>query len=508
MIQTPRFRMLAALALVLVLVLTLPGCIKIVKETSDATAPPAATTPAPAPAETSAPTPTPEPEYALTFTTPGNAAVQQYMQLALCAPYEDAIALFGQPSAIYGANSYAYRAIAGADATEAAAVYRFMKDDIGFECIVSTLDNRILKKQVSTPAAFPKLLDDARAKLQQFPDWNAIGYQDVLTAIGVNPYLWMSFTAPGAPTDQDRYEVCLWPDDAGQLVAVVQNNDLLCLEYQPAGEVLTAASVDGVTPRAPRWLDLKPENDNSALSKYAAFKTFAGLKLNQTEQDVRNKMGAPTSEANDTLTYGYADAAFATGQVQFAFSFADGKLTAKRVTAMPLGDAEVRGRYAPQMLPGMSMNDIEHFMGSALVTNQTLGTAGETVSAYTYTGAYASVSALFAKGADACTGNEMAINDASEEQDTLYEEYVLPVTPGKPVKTRTPSTSTPKPTATPVPTRPVLTVSPTPTPYTRPTPTPYTRPTPTPTPLITIVIPRKTFTLITPTPSPTPIIIY
>ena len=503
MIQKPRFRMYAAIALVLVLALTLPGCIKIVKEASEPTAAPAATS-APAPADTLVPTPTAEPEYDLAFTTPGNAAVQQYMQLALCAPYEDAITLFGQPNAIYGANSYAYRAIAGANDTEAAAVYRFMKDDIGFECIVSTLDNRILKKQVSTPAAFPKLLDDARTKLQQYPDWNTIGYQELLTAMGVNPYLWMSFVAPNALSDEDCYEVCLWPDDAGQLVAVVQNNDVLCLEYQPTDEVLTAAAVDGITPRAPRWLELKPENDNSALSKYAAFKTFAALKLEQSEQDVRNKMGAPTSENNGTLTYAYADAAFATGQVQFAFAFSDGKLSAKRVTALPLGDATVRGRYAPQMLPGMSMDDVEHFMGSALVTNQNLGTAGETVSSYTYTGAYASVSALFAKGTDACVANEMAINDADEEQDTLYEEYVLPVTPGKPVKTRTPSTSTPKPTATPVPTRPALTAAPTPTPYSRPTPTPYVRPTPTP--LITIIIPRRTFTLVTPTP--TPIMIY
>lgn len=501
MVQKPRFRMYAAIALVLVLALTLPGCIKIVKETSEATAAPAATS-TPASAGSPAPTPTAEPEYTLTFTIPGNAAVQQYMQLALCAQYEDAIALFGQPKAIYGANSYAYRAIAGANDTEAAAVYRFMKDDIGFECIVSTLDGRILKKQVSTPAAFPKLLDDARAKLQQFPDWNAISYQDLLTAMGVNPYLWTSFVAPNAGTDEDRYEVCLWPDDAGQLVAVVQNNDLLSLEYQPAGEVLTAAAVDGVAPRAPRWLELKPDNDNSALSKYAAFKTFAGLKLAQSEQDVRDKMGAPTSESNGTLTYAYADAAFATGQVEFTFAFADGKLTAKHVTALPLGDAEVRGRYAPQMLPGMSMDDIEHFMGSGLVTNQSLAPTGETVSDYTYTGAYASVSALFVKGTDACAGDEMAINDVSEEQDTLYEEYVLPVTPGKPAKTRTPSTSTPKPTSTPVPTKPSVTLVP------RPTPTPtYSRPTPTPTPRITIIIPRRTFTLVTPTPSPTPVII-
>jgi hypothetical protein len=33
-----------------------------------------------------------------------------------------------------------------------------------------------------------------------------------------------------------------------------------------------------------RWLETEPDKDNSALSKYAAFKTFAGLKLAQSEQ--------------------------------------------------------------------------------------------------------------------------------------------------------------------------------------------------------------------------------
>jgi hypothetical protein len=98
MVQKPRFRMYAAIALVLVLALTLPGCIKIVKETSEATAAPAATS-TPASAGSPAPPPTAEPEYTLTVTIPGNAAVQQYMQLALCAQYEDAIALFRPPKA-------------------------------------------------------------------------------------------------------------------------------------------------------------------------------------------------------------------------------------------------------------------------------------------------------------------------------------------------------------------------------------------------------------------------
>lgn len=497
----PRFRVCAAVALILILALSAPGCIKIVKEAAEPTAAPAVTSapvPTPAPADTPpSPTATATPEYDLAFTTPGNAAVQQYMQLALCAQFADAITLFGQPKAIYGAGSYAYTAIAGANDTEAAAVYRFMKDDIGFECIVSTLDGRILKKQVSTPAAFPKLLDDARAKLQQYTDLNTIGYQELLTALGVNPYLWMSYVAPNAKTDADRYEVCLWPDDAGQLVAVVQNNKVLRCEYQPNDTVLTAAAVDNATPRAPRWLNIKPDNDNSALSKNASFKKFAALKLGQTEQDVRNAMGTPTSEANGTLTYAYADAAFATGQVQFTFTIAGGQLTAKTVTAMPLGEATVRGRYAPQMLPGMSKDDIARFMGDPLVTSQSLSATGETVLAYTYTGAFASVSARFAKGADTCLFNEMAVNDAQEELATLYEEYVLPVTPGAPAKTRTPTT--PKPTEPPIRTRPpIKTLIP------RPTPTPTTPP------RITLYRPpfRTLIPLITPTPSPTPVVIY
>jgi hypothetical protein len=79
-----------------------------------------------------------------------------------------------QPKAIYGTNSYAYRQLRRND-TEAAAVYRFMKDDIGFECIVSTLA-AILKSRCPPPR-FPTA-DDARANNTAFPDWNAISYQD------------------------------------------------------------------------------------------------------------------------------------------------------------------------------------------------------------------------------------------------------------------------------------------------------------------------------------------
>ncbi|MEL7608346.1 MAG: hypothetical protein AAGU74_02450 [Bacillota bacterium] len=503
----PRYRRYVAAALALAFALAAPGCVEISHEAAGITTAPAVTTapaaPAtpfvtPIPAVTAVPMDTPvltaAPEYDLTFTTPGNAAVQQYMQLGLCNSYQDAVSLFGQPIAIYGSGGYAYRAIADADDTEAAVVYRFLKDKIGFECIVSALDGRILKKQVSTPAAFPKLLDDAMAKLRQFSDLNAAGYQELLAALGVNPYLWMSFIAPNAPTDADRYDVCLWPDDAGQLVAVVQNNNVLRCEYQPNGIILTATAVDGATPRAPRWLEIKPANDNGALAKYAMFKTFASIKLGASELDVRDKMGIPTSDANGTLTYTYADAAFATGQAQFAFTIAGGKLTAKSVTAMPLGDAEVRGRYAPQMLPGMTKGNIERFMDGALLTSQSLDAAGQTVSAYSYAGAYALISGLFAKGTDACLASEMAVNDAQEELFTLYEEYVLPVIPAAP-------NSTPDPTRPPVKPRPTPTVNPTRPPI-KPRPTPTRPPLSTLPPMITV---RPTIHL-PPQPTPTFII--
>ncbi|MEL7609189.1 MAG: hypothetical protein AAGU74_06750 [Bacillota bacterium] len=481
--RNSRSRLVAFAALMLALALAISGCVQIVQGPGQNTAAPAATfVPAPAQTDTPSPMPAATPEFEPVFSVPSGSAVKQFMQLGLCAQVTDAISLFGQPEAIYGASSYLYRAIAGADDTEAAAVYRFMKDGIGLECIVSTLDNRILKKQVSTPGAFPDLLDSVSEKLPQNADLNALGYQELLTALGVNPYLWMSFVAPNAKTDADRYEVCLWPDGDGQLVAIVQNGELLRCEYQPDNTVLDAAAVDGVTPRAPRYLESKPKNDNGAVSGYAAFKKFAALKLGQSEQDVRDKMGTPTSEEGGSLVYAFADAAFATGQVQFAFEIASGQLFAKSVVALPLGDAEVRGRYAPQMLPGMSLDDIEHFMGKPFTTDQGLDSAGETINAYTYAGAYASVSAQFQKGADICLASYMTVNDVEEETSTLYEEYVLPVTPGKPAKTRTPETPAPTPAQT----------------------TPQR---PTPTPRITFRIPRISFKPII-TPSPTPIIIY
>lgn len=495
---SPRLRTAAAFVLMASL-LSAPGCIKIVKTVGEATPAPVNTS---APPEQTAPSPTATPfaEYDLTFTTPGNSAVQQYMQLALCAPIADAAARFGEPAAIYGQGSYAYRAVAGAEDAEAAIVYRFSKNNIGFECIASAADGRILKKQVSTPAAFPKLLDNASGFVAQ----DNTPYRQLLDAVGVDPYLWMAFLAPNAVTDADRYEVCLWPDSSGQLVAVVQNNMVLRCEYQPNSVALAAAAVDGVTPRVPRYLERKPENGNDLLAKYAQFKKFASLKPGQDEEDVRSKMGEPTSTEENggmrTLTYAYPDAAYVTGNAVFTFTVTadhDATLIAKSAAAMPLSDTEVRGRYAPQMLPGMALDDIERFMGESLIVNQSLSTTDVLLNAYSYTGCYASVSAVFAKGTDACLWHELIINDIQEEAATLYEEYVLPVVPGA---------STPRKSPKPTPTPPVATRVPV---TTTPTPPVATRVPLTPAPTSTLFIPSFSLPPITIIPriTPTPVII-
>ena len=495
----PSYLRTAAMFVLLASLLFAPGCIKIVK-TVDETTPVPINTSAPPEQAAAAPTPTPFTEYDITFTAPGNSAVQQYMQLALCAPIADAAARFGEPTSIYGQGSYAYRAIAGADDTEGAIVYRFSKDNIGFECIASAVDGRILKKQVSTPAVFPKLLDNASGFVAQ----DNTPYSQLLDTVGINPYLWMAFLAPNAVTDADRYEVCLWPDSSGQLVAVVQNNMVLRCEYQPNSTVLPAAAVDGVTPRVPRYLARKPKNGNDALAKYEAFKKFASIKPGQDEDDVRSKMGEPTStEENSgmrTMTYTYADAAYATGETVFTFTVTgdDATLIAKGATAMPLGETEIRGRYAPQMLHGMTLSDIERFMGDSLLANQSLSTTDVLLNAYAYTGCYASVSAVFAKDTDTCLWHELTVNDTQEEAVTLYEEYVLPVVPG--------SQSTPRKTAKPTPTPPSATRVPV---TTTPTPPLATRVPLTPKPTPTLFIPSFSMPPITIIPriTPTPIII-
>jgi hypothetical protein len=53
------------------------------------------------------------------------------------------------------------------------------------------------------------------------------------------------------------------------------------------------------------------------------------------------------------------------------------KLSAKHVTALPRATPNRPGRYAPLMLPGMSMKDIEHFMGIGSWTNTSLSPTGE-----------------------------------------------------------------------------------------------------------------------------------
>ncbi|NLF27138.1 MAG: hypothetical protein GX592_04510 [Clostridiales bacterium] len=453
------------------------------------------------------PTPTFPP---ISFTTTGNSAFQQYMEIALGEPIEAAMDAFGEPTAVYGQDSYVYRAIAGAAAAEPAIVFRFRANSLNFECIASALDGRILKKQVSSPGAFHRLLDSASALVVE----GGTPYSDLYLAAGVEPYLWMSFLAPN--TDDGRYDVCLWPDSGGQLVAVVRDGVVQSCEYQPIGIVLPAAAVDAVTPRAPRYLAALPENGNDALASFTAFMKFATLRPGQSGDDVIRVMGLPTREDTGgglrTLSYEYPHGGYATGRVAFSFTVADDDsqmLVAKGVEAFPLGEAEVRARYAPQMLPGMAMEDILRFMGDPLTTNQSLSTSGGVFTAHSYTGHFASVSAVFASDGDACLWHEVMLNDSGEEALTLYEEYVLLWEgEGEPGAD---GSSGYLPEVPPGPTQPeqyVFTPEPTPslpgwddetpTPWHRRTPTPRPRRTPTPTPR-----PTSTFTP-NRTPSPSP----
>jgi hypothetical protein len=143
-------------------------------------------------------------------------------------------------------------------------------------------------------------------------------------------------------------------------------------------------------------------------------------------------MGAPTSTAEGgslrTLTYEYENTRFVADRIAFEFTFADddsGMLIAKNVQALPKGEAEVRVRYAPQILPGMTTDDILSFMGDALTTSQSLSTAGELFTAHSYVGSLACVSAVFLSGSEACQWQEVICNDSEEEAATLYEEYIL-----------------------------------------------------------------------------------
>ena len=265
--------------------------------------------------------------------------------------------------------------------------------------------------------------------------------------------------------------------------------------------MLDAAAVDSATPRAPRWLDKDPKNGNDTLSKYAAFAKFGALIPGQSEADVTAKMGQPTSTDTGnaslkTLVYALDDGNFSGGKATFTFSFgtgADTSLIAKAVQALPVGTDEVRGRYAAQMLPGMTKAEIAGFMnGGALLTNLGLSTTGEQLQSFSYAGSRALVSAVFAKETDICLYSEQVLSDTKDEAATLYEEYVLPVIPSKPAS----------PKKTPVKTRPpVVTSAPTPTlpPPVMATPTPKST-------LPRITLRRPTF--IIPIVTPTPVIIY
>jgi hypothetical protein len=263
----------------------------------------------------------------------------------------------------------------------------------------------------------------------------------------------MSFLEPNARADENRYEVCLWPDKDGQFVAVVQNGIVLRSEYQPEDEVLLAAAVDGVTPRVPRYLEPDPDNANSALAKYSAFKKFADIELGENKAHITDKLGTPALESTEgdlnVLTYEYSDPDFAGGKTTFEYYLTNDAQTAlvmKRVQALPSGGEEIRGRYAPQMLPGMTMNDIREFMGKPLETDRSYTQYGEEIS-YSYVGYYGSASAVFSTlGEDElCIRNEAIVTDVPEAE-TLYEEYVLPVEKHTPEKTPepTPAAETPK----------------------------------------------------------------
>jgi hypothetical protein len=61
-------------------------------------------------------------------------------------------------------------------------------------------------------------------------------------------------------------------------VAVVRQGFVLRCEYQPNGMVLPSAAVDGLTPRAPRYLASNPVNGNDLLAGYTPFKKFATVR--------------------------------------------------------------------------------------------------------------------------------------------------------------------------------------------------------------------------------------
>lgn len=383
--------------------------------------------------QTPEPTPSPVPVHSpIVFSVLESGAAEAYMRAQLCAHVGSIADVFSAPNAVFGQNAYEYRAIAGGSISEKAVVFRFTVDSVGFEFIISAENGRILKKQISSPGAFPKLMEDAGALAVP----KGTPYEELRTAAGVDPYLWMSFVEPGAVSDERRYEVCVWPDNNGQMAAVVQNGIVLACEYQPDDAVLPAAAADGITPRVPRYLKAEPRNANDKLSKYEPFKKYMSIGLGKTESEVTALLGAPANAGIDgnyrVLSYEYSDPEFAGGKAAFEYYFTnDGSasLVMKRSKALPLGGEQILGRYAPQMLSEMSLKVITEFMGDdPLETGSRSAGSGEVLTEYSYVGFPASVSGIFVKSGSAklCLMNEMFTLDINEAQ-TLYEEYVLPV---------------------------------------------------------------------------------
>ncbi len=417
--------------------------------------------------------------------------LNKFMQVEVGGTLDAALAVLGEPEDVYGNGSYTYRAIAGSDAFEPAAVYRFMLDDVPIEIIAGANNGLVLKKQISTPLVFPRLLDSAKVTLQ-----DGAAYSDMLTEVGENPYLWMEFTLPNPKPDSSTYLVLIWPDKTGQLAAVVKDAVVLKSEYQPNGVVLAAREVDGATPRVPRYLDPLPENLNSSVTKESYFKKFTSLKLDSSEQKVIAAFGEPISsdESSATvrvLSYEFLTAKFAHVSFKFTFALAEDnstKLISKEAALMPLGKAEIAARYAPQLLSEMDKDDVEAFMGKGFWSNQYVDFNGRIINSYSWAGERAFLSALFAKDDDDVLSNDFVPNDTEAEALSLYEEYVIVIPKGvkktpKPSRTpsqttQTPSTTTPTPTLPPpvisfppirslpprFSLRPILTPTPTPSP--------------------------------------------
>lgn len=419
-------------------------------------------------------------------------ALDKFMQIEVGGTLASALALLGEPKAVYGAGSYNYRAVAGSKVSQPAAVYRFLLDEVPIELIAGTDNGLVLKKQVSTPLVFPRLLDSSKVTPE-----DGAAYSDMLSQVGENPYLWMEFTLPNPKPDSGTYLVLIWPDKTGQLAAVVKDAVVLKSEYQPNGVVLAASEADGETPRVPRYLDPLPKNLNSSVTSESYFKKFTSLKLYSSEQKVTAAFGEPVSsdESSATvsvLSYEFLTAKFAHVSFKFTFALADDnstKLISKEAALMPLGKAEISARYAPQLLSGISKHDVEALMGNGFWSNQYIDFDGRIINSYSWAGERAFISALFAKDDDVVLSNASVPNDTEAEALSLYEEYVIVIPKGvkktpRPSRTpsqttQTPSTTTPEPTLPPpvyslppIRSLPPFSLRPILTPTPKPTPTP------------------------------------